>query len=127
MSDNFKPEVDRVHDLIVALKEQRSVRYLDNVEGRNLWKVSFRGEPSFRHINRISMFRDFLDSLLPGGLVTAGGERGSVVVMFAPHDVAPDDFEKASLDLSESPDVFREVAQFLGISSLEYGGHKLDF
>ena len=114
-------------ELIVALKEQRSVRYLENVDDSALWKVSFRGEPSFRHVNRISMFRDFLDSLLPGGLETAGGERGSVVVMFAANDVEPAAFDKASIDLSKSRDKFLEAAQFLGISSLEYGKQKLEF
>ncbi len=126
-TESQKSEVDRLLNLIAGLKKNIPVLFSAEADQAKVWRVSFRGEPSYRHMNRICMFRDFLDSLLPGGLETVGGECGSVVVMFGPQDVDLAEFSQASIELLGQQGQFNEVAQMLGISYLEYSGKRLEF
>jgi hypothetical protein len=115
-----------IFDLIARLKARHDVAPAEDVDLSATWKVSFRGEPSFRHVNRIAMFRDYLDALLPGDLETVGAERGSVVVLFAQHEVS-DVFVHESKELIRHSDKFESIAAFLGISELRFDGATLKF
>ena len=120
-------EVERIFKLIDRLKSNKSVTFAGSHVDRTIWRVSFKGEPSFRHVNRIGMFRDYLGSLLPGSLETVGGERGSVVVLFATRDSIADGFAQTSGSPILEKSDFVEIAGLLGVSSLEFGDSKLEF
>lgn len=120
-------ESSRIFELIDKLRGHQPVEFRSDLPSSCLWRVTFRGEPSFRHVNRIGMFREFLDDLLPGELETVGGELGSVVVVFGPHQAADAEFIARSNSLVEDRSKFEKVSEFLGINSLEYDGKKLSF
>jgi hypothetical protein len=119
-------ETVSIFDLISRLKASHDVPPADDVDLSATWKVSFRGEPSFRHVNRIAMFREYLDALLPGDLEAVGAERGSVVVLFGQHEVS-DVFVHESKELIRHSDKFESIAAFLGISELRFDGCALKF
>lgn len=120
-------EVARVFELLSQLKARQPVEFDNRNAPESRWRVNFTGTPSFRHANRIGIFRDFLDGLLPGSMETVGGELGSVVVHFAPQEDVDDAYITSSKQLATEIDNFTEIAGFLGISSLEFGDEKLVF
>lgn len=115
-----------IFELISQLKDNHDVRLAGDVDAAAVWKVSFIGEPSFRHVNRIAMFRDYLDALLPGDLQPVGAERGSVVVLFSQRE-ASDAFVDRSNDLIRHADRFDTIAGFLGVSEVSFGSEVLKF
>lgn len=120
-------EAERIFELLSKLKKEEVYTFRDGGgAGDDVWSVNFSGTPSFRHANRIGIFRDFLGALLPGHLETIAGRPGSVVVDFAPEDDTQE-YCAASKRLAGDKGAFLDIAALLGITSLSFNGVNLEF
>lgn len=120
-------EAEKVFDLLEKLIDGQDALYRDDVDPNAVWRANFIGEPSLRHANRISILRDFLDSVLPVDVETVAAKIGSVVVDFAPADTASPGFLDASRALSTDRQAFQEIATRIGLRSLSFAGTELIF
>jgi hypothetical protein len=124
---NPASEAERVFDLIEKLMSGHNVRYRDDIDPNAVWRANFIGQPSFRHANRISILREYLDALLPGRVETVAAEVGSVVVEFAAADSNEPDFQSLSEQLAQDQVAFRDVASRVGLESLSFANQTLTF
>lgn len=116
-------DVERIYALLDLLKQGQGMRFIESNEG---WEVSFHGDASLRHANRISRFREFLASQLLEDVKVAGARIGSVVIEYAIEARSPSSSAR-SRTLLQRRELLTTVARELGIRSIAYGGEVLEF
>jgi hypothetical protein len=117
-------DATRIFALIDHLKDRQDVEFFKSI--RHPWKVTFRGEPSLRHANRIALFREFLADKVGAQLLVAAGQQGSVAVSFTLADSDEAHYLELSSRIVHHPDVFRDIAQRLGITAIEFDGKRVE-
>ena len=127
----FVPDLEKASDakrifaLIDHLKQNEPVEFFKDIASP--WTVVFKGEPSHRHANLISIFREFLSEKLWTDIRVAGGRPGSVKVVFTADQGVSDQYIDLSKDLMAHKEAFEQIAARLGISAIEFNNQPLNF
>ena len=118
-------EAEKIFDLLENLIDGQNTRYRYDVNPNMIWRAHFIGNPSLRHANRISILRDFLNSLLPEDVeIVASGTEG-VIIEFAPSSVMSRNFVDASKKIFDVPEIFSEISQRIGLLSVSFSDTEL--
>jgi hypothetical protein len=113
-------DVTRIYHLIQRLKDGDQVKFVDDI--RFAFQVVFRGTPSLRHANKISLFRDYLSEALHTELRVAAAKPGSVEVFFSTEESTNND------NVSDFSNIFSNLSESQkGELSSEYWIEKISF
>jgi hypothetical protein len=110
-------DVPRIYELLEQLKLGHEVQFFKTIDMP--WTVVFKGDPSLRHANRISIFKEFLSDLMSTDLRVAAGQAGSVAVLLTAENRSID-FEVRSLELIKNKLLFENIAHVLGIEKITF-------
>ena len=123
MAEGPSGDVERIYALLEILKKGQGLRF---IETDSTWEVSFHGDASFRHANRISKFREFLTTQLQEDVKVAGARPGSVVIEYAMERGSPSASTRSKALLQQRP-LLMVIAMELGIKSIKYGHDVIEF
>ena len=121
-----KGDVDRIYKLIENLENGHDTRFVEPLDPGSEWVVDFAGDPSIRHANRISIFKEFLAEHLSARVRISAAMQGSVLVEYAPEFVT-DEYKAKAKKLASTKQEFIDIARKLGIKKISFGGIDIKF